>query len=321
MIPDIPKYYDAYYIENEENAEFAIPDNCEGAIGISIDAELDGVSHSAIKVFNQISSGLQKLQNVDDELGLDLTKMVHSFVVLEGNKEEGLLKISESTVSGFQNSELKLGQKKWTSLVLFVPKNNEVSKAVIDHADYELTPNSKGKVANYAFFAGIISILAIKKNRISTMSKKIVANEMSYLLKKESIKDLNGNPKCAICSQVSLRNLRASVLTAALNPDKMHKYELMKSRDLQKILLKKINKEGGKLHEVYKSSSLFKLDASKNILPYELYKALIVESDIKQRPKVLNITKAIKTNKKFSIIKKAKEKFFNITHKLFPPAK
>jgi hypothetical protein len=89
------------------------------------------ISFSSIVSEKNETIPFQKTNTNDDQFGLDLSKAVHSFVVIDSDQKSGCLKVCESTEHGLSNGEIKIGQEKWTSLVLFVPKKEEIRTAVV----------------------------------------------------------------------------------------------------------------------------------------------------------------------------------------------
>jgi hypothetical protein len=274
--------YDAFYIENKKGQNFELPQNCQGAIGITLDDNLKGYKHRLINKCNKFSSNLQKIEPIDSHKIINLTNIMHGFVVT-GQMELTSLSICEATSKGVNEARIEIGDDDWTSMILFIPRDPDVAKNIALNALLELTKDDiLGRTANYGFFAGLISVVS-KKNfdsREPFLDPKTIAYEMTDFIKSRGVKDYNGNPKACICSQLALRILRNSTLISAIPKEKLLKYELLDDYKLRKKLVNKILKIDSPLNKAYLSSALFDLQANVDTLPYELYLSLKKESEL-----------------------------------------
>ncbi len=173
----------------------------------------------------------------------------------------------------------------WTSMVLFVPRDPRVRAEIIQNSHMEVKPDEQGQIPQYNFVAGLVSIFSEKmlitknadKNALQA-NKSVIASEVADYLKGKGVKDQTHDPKKAICSQLATRILRASTMISSIPHEHMGKYIALNKADLYQKLLDEMT--GSHLEELYWSSEIFRLPTEKDALPYELYNALMKESNI-----------------------------------------
>lgn len=273
-LPDL-SLYDAYYVENKPGQSFKLPEDCKGAIGITIDHKVEGAAHSALKLLNHLSLARQDIKMQDDNFGIDLTEVMHAFVVT-GKADESCLNVCESVGSGVTDAKIQNGDKDWTSMVIFVPKSATTRAAVLSNALHELkAPESR---ASYAFIAGFTSLFAQRK--LQETHEHVLASEMTDYLKGRGVRDASGDPKEVVCSQLAMRILRAGTLIAALPKEKVQKYELLSDKDLREKLISKLKKTTSSIAPMYQSSEIFKVRADTEALPYELFISMIKNAEV-----------------------------------------
>lgn len=277
--------YDAYIIHNKPGEKIQIPNGYQGSIGITVDDKIQGVLHAGLKIFNNISTARADIAPLDPHFGVDLTNMMHAFVVTDHTTDTHL-DVCEAVGSGFTKAKISIGDNDWTAMILFVPKDAKVREQIVKSSELELQPH-EGKTATYGFIPGVMSVFTRKEIISSATNKKLIASEMADLLKNRSIRDETGNPKEAVCSQLATRVLRASILISKLDGEKQTKYSLLNKDVLEEKLIKKMTKRTSKLTEAYWSSKVFEMQAGPDALPYELYQSLIKESVV-QKPKSLD---------------------------------
>ncbi len=274
--------YDAYIIHNKPGEKIQIPEGYRGAIGITVDDKIQGVLHAGLKVFNNVSTARSDIEPIDKHFGVDLTNMMHAFVVTEHN-EDTHLEVCEAVGSGFTKAKIAIGDQDWTAMILFVPKDAKVREQIVKSSEHELKPDVPGgKTAPYGFVAGVVSVFTRKQVLSSAANKEVIASEMADLIKERSIRNKSGDPKEAVCSQLATRVLRASILISKLPEAKVRKYSVLDKAAIEEKLIKKMTITDSPLTKAYWSSKVFDMQASEDALPYELYQTLIKESTIQK---------------------------------------
>lgn len=280
QLPD-PKLYDAYIVHNKPGEKIKLPENCKGAIGITIDDKVNGLVHAGLKVFNNISMNVQDIQKSDSHYGVDLSNIMHAFVVTEHKDNENYLDVVESVQAGVTKGKISMGDEDWTSMVLFVPKDENVRALNVQTSEKESKgAGFSGKTAGYGFVAGVTSVFTKKHIFSSQQNKQLIASEVADFIKHGHVRNLSGNPREAVCSQLATRILRISTITAQISHEKMRSYVQMNKNQLQEELVNEMTNSNTPLHKAYWNSKVMEVQAGVDALPFELYRKLILDSHI-----------------------------------------
>ena len=269
--------FDAYRISNVANGKIMLPKNCTGAIGVTLDEKTKGVAHTGLDILNQFSLYLQGIESVDRSTGKEYQKFMHAFIVTNQFDPKGV-SVCEAVQNGIRKAEIRIGDTDWTSMIIFIPKDLNVSNKTAEFANAELRPDEMGKVSSYAFGAGFKSLFSRKQQRVTETNTEIIADELANLIRGRSIKDDSGNPKDAVCSQLALRIFRSGLLAAQFSSDEMQKLRQKDKAELKGFLLNELIKADSPVAKLYASCSLFEHEASEEALPFELYRMLMKES-------------------------------------------
>lgn len=292
--------YDAYYIENKDGKNFILPNELNGAIGVTLDSKkkmtLDdiyiddcneialknektrGVFHSVIKNINRQSLRNQHLKPFHELSGINLTEIMHAFIVTH-QLEPNCLGVFEANQNGVVTDEIKFGDPNWTSMILFVPKDLSLRDEIIMSAKKELKPTEEeGAVAKYAYGSGFRSVIEKSHSIDLKNNRDVIAGEMADLIRNRSIRDEKNNPKNATCGQLAIRVLRSSELISSIPDGKLIKYKKLDKKELQQKLIKKMTKKNSSIRNIFVSSELFKFDTNREVLPYELFLTLFKQS-------------------------------------------
>lgn len=274
------EHFVAYQIHNEKGYTF--PPNAQGAIGITFDANVEGLTHKIV-YSSFLASSLRN--NVDplsgDLLKVNLSKAMHAFVVLE-EKHQGdeggvrqKLAVGEAVGQGVVKGEIQIGDKDWTSLVLFVPKDQKLAESTAKNVALETQPDKNTqRVASYASFKGFVSSFVDPKENAPESKQKRLAYAMADYIKEQSVRDPDNQPKACICSALAIRTLHSSWAIMGLKEEKMAKYQSMGRDELAAHLTKKMSKETSNLSQKISAVGLFELNSSAT-LPYQLYLELM----------------------------------------------
>lgn len=269
--------YNAYYVKNSPDKKLILPQNCYGAIGITLDEKVMGIGHVVVNALNIFSLAVNGVQQQDPATGIGLDKFMHAFVVTNQFDPTGI-SVCEATGEGIRRAEVKIGDTDWTSMVLFVPKDLKISEKIVKNAQLELLADEAKKVGAYAYFSGLGSTLARKTGELLKLNNTIISSEMADFLKGRSIRDAGGSPKSTICSELAIRILRTSLLESKLTEEQIADYST-KNFSVIKTSLEKEMQSDSEFGQFYNSSRIFDREASMHALPYELYNILMQDSD------------------------------------------
>lgn len=291
--------YNAYFIENKEGQNFIPENELKGSIGFTLDSKkgtilgdtyiddcneiafnskkFTGILHATIKQINKQSLRDHNINFFHEFSGLNLTEIMHAFIVTH-QLEPDCLGVCEANQNGVVADEIKFGDPNWTSMILFIPRKSSFRDEIMMTAKKELKPSEEGQLAKYAFGPGFKRVIQQNKPIDLDHHKDIISWEVSDLIKNTSIRDKSNKPKDTTCAQLATRVLRASELISAIPDHKLIKYKKLDKNKLQQKLIKKMNKENSSIGNIVKSSALFKFDASREVLPYELFLTLFEQS-------------------------------------------
>jgi|GEM_PF-3190921 len=290
--------YDAYLIHNEPGKKFKLPENFEGAIGVTIDDKLQGLVHSGLKVFNSISAERAGINPIDPNFNIDLTNTMHAFTLLgRGNKtakNESNLKVAEAIGSGITEARISMGDNDWTSMVLFVPRDARARTEIIANSHTEIRPDKAGNSPSYGFVAGVVSIFSEKIILSSRQNKEVIASEMADYLKGRGVKNKSGGPREAICSQLATRILRASTMLSQIPQEKMREYTKLDKADLIEKFVDEMTLHDSPLAKEFWRSNIYQMPVEFDALPFELYVNLMNESQVARNPSEFKTFKAEK---------------------------
>lgn len=274
------EHFVAYQIHNEKGYTF--PPNVQGAIGITFDTKVEGITHKIV-YSSFLASSLRN--NIDplssDLIRVNLSKAMHAFVVLEEKHQGGeggvkqKLAVGEAVGQGVVKGEIQIGDKDWTSLVLFVPKDQKLAERTAKNVALDTVPDKNTQtVAPYASFKGFVSSFVNPKEDAPESKKKRLAYAMADYIKEQSVRDPDNQPKACICSALAIRTLHSSWAIMGLKEEKMEKYQSMDRDELANHLIKKMSKETSNLSQKISAIGLFELNSSAT-LPYQLYLELM----------------------------------------------
>lgn len=273
-------HFVAYQIHNDR--EYAFPQNVQGAIGITFDSNVEGIAHMVV-YSSFLASSLRN--NVDplsgDILKVNLSKAMHAFVVLEeksGGREDKAkqtLAVGEAVGQGVMRGEVKIGDKGWTSLVLFVPKDPKLAASMAKHIALETAPDqATERTASYASFKGFVSSFINPREDAPESKKKRLAFAMADYIKEQSVRDPDNLPKACFCSALAIRTLHSTWAMTGLKQEKLPKYQAMSRDQLANHLVHKLSKDTSQLSQKINAIGLFELNSSAT-LPYQLYLELM----------------------------------------------
>lgn len=273
------QYFDIYKVYNSTKGEVEFPEQIEGAIGVTFDKHINGIVHKIVNFSAFISCFVNDIEDTIDGINTDLESASHAFVTL-GKDNAAALKVGEAAGPGIIRNKICMGDSNWTSMFLFVPRDERIREQIVRNINLELTPPSKDeKTAQYPAISGFLASFNNFRENSLVSNNKRMAWALTDLIQNRSIRDATNSPKEGICSSVALRVLQCATLMSCIDESKIKKYAKLERRELCNKLLSKMNDKNHPLHLQIKKANFLSVNSG-TTLPYQLYQFLMSEAEI-----------------------------------------
>lgn len=272
-------FFDIYKVLNSVRGESEFPADVAGAVGVTFDKHINGIVHNIVNFSAFISCFVHEIEESTDQIGTNLLTASHAFIAL-GKDNATALKVGEAAGPGVIRNTISMGDSDWTSMILFLPKNEKVRKNVIRNMNLELLPpSSMKKTAQYPAISGFFSSFKNLNESCLISNKRRLAWALTDFIQNRSIRDSSNCPKEGICSSVALRVLQSSMMMSVIGDSKLEKYSKLERKQLCHKLLEKMQTPNHPLNSQLKSINFLNVNSGIT-LPYQLYQLLISESEI-----------------------------------------